>query len=264
MPPVQSENHPPLWPQLLLNGVLAVLSLGLFTVSGTTLWWMLHAWRSPDALAATGFRRRAAGAPRSFSLLLPARHEQDVLGDTIDALARLDHPKYEVIVIIGHDDPQTEFVAREAAARHRGIVRVVMDHNVPKNKPKALNTALPACRGDIVGVFDAEDEVHPGLLRLVEARFEESGADVVQAGVQLMNVQTSWWSLRNCLEYYFWFRSRLHFHADQRFIPLGGNTVFTRTKLLRQVGGWDPDCLAEDCEIGVRLSTRGARRGRRV
>jgi cellulose synthase/poly-beta-1,6-N-acetylglucosamine synthase-like glycosyltransferase len=74
-----------------------------------------------------------------------------------------------------------------------------------------------------------------------------------------MNVQTSWWSLRNCLEYYFWFRSRLHFHADQRFIPLGGNTVFTRTALLRRAGGWDPHCLAEDCEIGVRLSTGGAR-----
>ncbi|WP_457148152.1 glycosyltransferase [Mycobacterium sp. URHB0021] len=258
MPPKQSQSGPLSWSQLFLNGVLLALSLGMFTVAGTTLWWMLHAWRSPDALAATGFRRRAAGAPRSFSLLLPARHEQDVLGDTIDALARLDHPKYEVIVIIGHDDSETESVAREAAARYPYIVRVVIDYHLPKNKPRALNTALRRCRGDIVGVFDAEDEVHPGLLRLVEARFEESGADVVQAGVQLMNVHTNWWSLRNCLEYYFWFRSRLHFHAEKRFIPLGGNTVFTRTVLLREAGGWDPDCLAEDCEIGVRLSTRGA------
>jgi glycosyltransferase XagB len=258
-PPERSENRPPSWRQPFLYVVLVVLSLALFTVSSTTLWWMLHAWRSPDALAATGFRQRAAGAPRSFSLLLPARHEQDVLADTIDALARLNHPRYEVIVIIGHDDPETECVAREAAARHPAIVKVVLDYNVPKNKPKALNTALPACQGDIVGVFDAEDEVHPGLLRLVEARFEESGADVVQAGVQLMNVHTSWWSARNCLEYYFWFRSRLHFHAEKRFIPLGGNTVFTSTKLLRVVGGWDPECLAEDCEIGVRLSSRGAR-----
>src|SRR6185503_14206350 len=111
MPPERSKNPPLSWPQRLVNGVLVVLSLGLFTIAATTLWWMLHAWRSPDALAATGFRRRAAGAPRYFSLLLPARHEQDVLGDTIDALARLDHPKYEVIVIIGHDDPETEFVA---------------------------------------------------------------------------------------------------------------------------------------------------------
>jgi cellulose synthase/poly-beta-1,6-N-acetylglucosamine synthase-like glycosyltransferase len=74
-----------------------------------------------------------------------------------------------------------------------------------------------------------------------------------------MNLQTSWWSLRNCLEYYFWFRSRLHFHANARFIPLGGNTVFARAGVLREVGGWDSECLAEDCELGVRLSTRGAK-----
>lgn len=258
VPPPQREDDAS-WPQFILYAALGVLSLVLFAVAATTLWWMLHAWRSPDTLATTGFRRTSAVRPKSFSLLLPARHEQHVLGDTIDTLARLDHPVFEVIVIIGHDDPETERVARAAAARHRRTVRVVIDDNIPKNKPKALNTALPACRGEMVGVFDAEDDVHPRLLRLVEARFEESGADVVQAGVQLMNVRSTWWSLRNCLEYYFWFRSRLHFHADQRFIPLGGNTVFVRTKLLRAVGGWDRNCLAEDCEIGVRLSTWGAR-----
>src|SRR5207302_103134 len=68
-----------------------------------------------------------------------------------------------------------------------------------------------------------------------------------------------WLAVRSALEYYFWSRSRLHFHARQGFIPLGGNTVFVRTELLRQAGGWDPNCLAEDCELGVRLSTLGAR-----
>lgn len=245
--------------EVVLSVLIVVVSLALTVVAGTTLWWMLHAWSTPDSLVSTGFTRRAAGRHRSFSLLLPARHEQEVLGDTLASLAVLDHPDYEVIAIIGHDDPETEAVARAAAERHPDRIRVVIDSNVPKNKPKALNTALPHCRGEITGVFDAEDEVNPGLLRLVEARFEEADADVVQAGVQLMNVQSTWWSMRNCLEYYFWFRSRLHFHADQEFIPLGGNTVFTRTDLLRDHDGWDAECLAEDCEIGVRLSTAGAR-----
>ncbi|SDU83412.1 Glycosyltransferase, catalytic subunit of cellulose synthase and poly-beta-1,6-N-acetylglucosamine synthase [Microlunatus sagamiharensis] len=236
---------------------LSVVSLALAGVAFTTLAWMLHAWRSPSHLEATGFVRSGREPSLSFSLLVPARHEEEVLGDTLDKLAQLDHPDYEVIAIIGHDDPGTEAVARAAAARHPEIVRVVMDHSVPKNKPKGMNTALPECRGDVVGVFDAEDEVHPELLRLVDARFHDTGADVVQGGVQLMNIESSWWSLRNCLEYYFWFRSRLHFHAGARFIPLGGNTVFARAEVLREVDGWDPECLAEDCELGVRLSTRG-------
>ena len=244
--------------ELVGIGALILLSLALTAVAATTLSWMLHAWRTPKHLSGTRFNELTRDTHLSFSLLVPARHEQAVLGQTLDTLAAVNHPDVEVIAIIGHDDPETELVAREAAARHPDRVRVVIDHSVPKNKPKALNTALKSCRGDIVGVFDAEDEVHPELIRHVDARFAETGADVVQGGVQLMNAHTSWWTLRNCLEYYFWFRSRLHYHAARNFIPLGGNTVFTRTDLLREVKGWDPECLAEDCEIGVRLSSRGA------
>jgi cellulose synthase/poly-beta-1,6-N-acetylglucosamine synthase-like glycosyltransferase/putative flippase GtrA len=239
--------------------LLSLVSLILTTIAGTTLWWMLHAWRTPQTLAATGFSGAASDPRRSFSLIVPARHEQAVLGATLSRLAALDHPAYEVLVVVGDDDPETSAVAQRAARRHPDRIRVVLDTSRPKNKPKALNAALPACRGDVVGVFDAEDEVHPQLLRHVDARFEETGADVVQGGVQLMNYHSNWYSVRNVLEYYFWFRSRLHFHAAQRFIPLGGNTVFVRTDLLLRAGGWDPDCLAEDCELGVRLSSEGAK-----
>lgn len=242
-------------------GIL-VMSLGLFAVSVATLWWMLHAWRTPDTLAATGFDLGdpETGEPAlSFSLIVPARHEEAVLGATLDRLAALDHPHYEVLAVVGHDDPGTREVAEAAAARWPSRVRVVVDRSWPKNKPAALNTALAECRGRVTGIFDAEDEVHPRLLRQVDAAFRATGAHVVQGGVQLMNIESSWYSLRNCLEYFFWFRSRLHLHARHRFIPLGGNTVFIRTDVLRAVDGWDPACLAEDCEIGVRLSSLGAR-----
>ncbi len=238
---------------------LIVVSLGLTGVALTTLWWMLHAWRHDASLEATRFPTEPLEPRRRFSLLVPARHEEAVLGHTLDQLARSDHPDFELIVIVGHDDPGTTQVAYAAQERHPHLIKVVVDHSEPKNKPRGMNTALAAVTGDVVGVFDAEDDVDPGLLRLVDARFTQTGADLVQGGVQLMNIGSSWWSLRNCLEYYFWFRSRLHFHAEARFIPLGGNTVFVRTDLLRAAGGWDGDCLAEDCELGVRLSTQGAR-----
>ncbi len=181
------------------------------------------------------------------------------MGQTLDRLAQQDHPDFEIIAIVGHDDPGTELVVRQAAARHPDLIRVVVDDSVPKNKPKALNRALQIATGDVVGVFDAEDEVHPGLLTVVDSKFQETGADVVQGGVQLMNFETSWWSLRNVLEYYFWFRSRLHFHARSKFIPLGGNTVFVTRERLEWSKGWDDQCLAEDCELGVRLSSDGAK-----
>ena len=81
--------------------------------------------------------------------------------------------------------------------------------------------------------------------------------------MQLLNFYSSWYSLRNCLEYFFWFRSRLHLQAEKGFITLGGNTVFIKRELVEPPPGsdaqwgWDDKCLAEDCELGVRLSSAG-------
>jgi cellulose synthase/poly-beta-1,6-N-acetylglucosamine synthase-like glycosyltransferase len=243
----------------LLPWALVIMSLLLFGIAAATVWWMLHAWRDPATYDATGFAGDKGPPERSFSLLIPARHEEGVLGQTLERILALDYPLFELIVIVGHDDPATAAVAEGVAASHPDRVRVVVDSSTPKNKPKALNAALELCSGDIVGVFDAEDEVDRRLLRAVDRAFGATGAEVVQGGVQLVNFRSSWFSLRNCIEYFFWFRSRLHLHEEHRFIPLGGNTVFVRTDVLRFVGGWDADCLAEDCELGVRLSALGAR-----
>ncbi|GAA2511324.1 glycosyltransferase [Pilimelia columellifera] len=223
-----------------------------------TLWWTLHAWRTPQTLYATRFAPPDGSHGHTFSLLLPARHEEAVLAQTVRKLLQSRHQGFELILIVGHDDPATATVAHELAAEH-SQVSVIVDHHAVKNKPKALNTALPSCTGDIVGVFDAEDQVHPDLLTHVDYAFRTTDATVVQGGVQLINFHSNWFSVRNCLEYFFWFRSRLHLQAQRGFIPLGGNTVFVRANTLREVGGWDPQCLAEDCDLGVRLSSIGCK-----
>lgn len=238
---------------------MIVVSLVLAAFATVTLWWTMHAWRTPETLASTRFEAPDGEHRVTFSLLVPARHEQAVLEHTVARLLESTHEGFEVIIIVGHDDPETAEVAHRVARSAPRRILVVTDHNPQKNKPRALNTALPYCRGDVVGVFDAEDQVHPLLLEHVDHAFRSTGADVVQGGVQLINYHSSWYSLHNCLEYFFWFRSRLHLHAGKGFIPLGGNTVFVRTDVLRAANGWDGSCLAEDCDLGVRLSSRGAK-----
>jgi glycosyltransferase XagB len=242
----------------ILYLVYIAVSLVLGAVAATTLVWTLNAWRTPASVSDSSSANIGLEPVHSFSLIVPARHEETVLESTLSRLVTSGHPHFEVLVVVGADDPGTRDAAERVAARHPEIVKVVVDDSFPKSKPRALNVALPHCNGEITGVFDAEDDVHPALLARVDQRFQATGADVVQAGVQLMNFRSSWLTVRNVLEYYFWFRSRLHLHARQRFIPLGGNTVFVRTSILRAVGGWDPNCLAEDCELGVRLSALGA------
>jgi glycosyltransferase XagB len=235
------------------------VSLALGAIAWTTLVWMVSAWRTPDSLSESGLSSGKPELAHSFSLIVPARHEEAVLERTLSRLVASDHPALEVLVVVGTDDTATREVAERVARRHPEVVKVVLDAGWPKSKPRALNAALPHCKGTIIGVFDAEDDVPPALLPGVDRCFQRTNADVVQGGVQLMNFRSSWLTVRNVLEYYFWFRSRLHRHARHGFIPLGGNTVFIRADVLRDVAGWDADCLAEDCELGVRLSALGAR-----
>lgn len=244
---------------LALCTFVVLTGLFLTAIAGGTLLWQLHAWRTPEIHAATEFRPPESDSELSFSLLIPARHEQAVLAATVRSVLASRHHDFEVLVIVGHDDPETAAVAEQLAAAYPDRVRVVVDTHAIKNKPKALNGALPQCRGEIIGVFDAEDQVHPELLDHVDHALRATGADVVQGGVQLINFRSSWYALRNCLEYFFWFHSRLHLHAARGFIPLGGNTVFVRAATLRESGGWDAECLTEDCDLGVRLSSRGAK-----
>jgi cellulose synthase/poly-beta-1,6-N-acetylglucosamine synthase-like glycosyltransferase len=241
---------------IALSVVVVLVSVILFLMSATTLWWMLHAWRSPEEHE--GISCPDVDRPRlSFSIIVPCREEEEgVMWETVRRLLMQDHPDFEVIISVGHDDLATIGNARRIAARDRRI-RVSVNTDPVKNKPRQLNSSLRECTKQIVGIIDAESLTAPGLLRRIDTTFRREYADVVQGAVHLVTLRDRWFSLRNCLEYRIWFRSRLHGHARNGFIPLGGNTVFTKRQVLLEANGWDANCLAEDCEIGVRLSVGG-------
>jgi cellulose synthase/poly-beta-1,6-N-acetylglucosamine synthase-like glycosyltransferase len=248
----------------MLAAAVLVISIVLFSVAAATLWWMMHAWRTPETLESTTFAVPDGETALSFTLLLPIRHErQDVVENTVQKMLECRHDKFEIVIITGADDPETTGIARRLAAIAPYKISTVIDP-APRNKATAMNSALASgqIHGDIIGVFDAESVMHPDLLNHVDHAFISEQADIVQGGVQLMNFYTSWYSLRNCLEYFFWFRSRLHLQAAKGFITLGGNTVFFKRELLEPTSaneqwGWDDSCLAEDCELGVRFSSAG-------
>lgn len=244
---------------------LVLVSVLLTVQSAHVLYLMLYTWDQADAekkaRAPEKFRR-----PRlSFSVMLPARHEEDVIQTTIERVVRADYPAelLEVFVICSADDPGTIDKAQEkidelAREGLRNVDVVVFDDK-PINKPHGLNAALPRTSHDVVTIFDAEDDIHPQIFNVVNTVMTEDQVNVVQAGVQLMNYDTNWYSTLNVLEYFFWFKSRLHYHARCGSIPLGGNTVFFKRDLMVRLGGWDEHNLTEDADLGLRVSAAGER-----
>ncbi len=199
---------------------------------------------------------------RSVSIMLPARHEEAVYRETIQKVYDLNYPKelMQILAICREDDPGT---IAEAQAKIEELgdpnVQLVVFNDTPINKPHGLNLALQVSHGDVVTIFDAEDEPHPDILNIINTTMLNEDVDVVQSGVQLMNHNTKWFCFLNVLEYFFWFKSSMHFFARIGMTPLGGNTVFVRRELMEQLGGWDETCLTEDADLGIRLSLSHAR-----
>jgi glycosyltransferase XagB len=198
----------------------------------------------------------------SFTILLPARHEERVYRETIEKVYNLRYPKalVQIIAICREDDPGTIAEARTTIdALGDPNVQLLIFNDQPINKPHGLNLGLRIAHGDVVTIFDAEDEPHPDILNIINTTMLTDDVDVVQSGVQLMNHNTKWFCFLNVLEYFFWYKSSMHFFARIGMIPLGGNTVFVRRDLLEHLGGWDERCLTEDADLGMRLSLAQAR-----
>jgi cellulose synthase/poly-beta-1,6-N-acetylglucosamine synthase-like glycosyltransferase len=242
--------------EFLLSGVSVLLA----AQSGYSAALTLYAWEDDEKLRKNRVPETFEPPKKRFTLLLPARHEEQVIQETIQRMVDLNYPRelVQVLVVIEAGDTGTiRTVSGKLASLHAaGVrhVRLVTFDEPPINKPHGLNVGLREATGDVVTIFDAEDEPHPAILQVVNTIVEREKASAVQCGVQLMNYADRWFSALNVLEYFFWFKSRMHYHAAIGMVPLGGNTVFVRRGLLEQIGGWDEHCLTEDADLGIRLS----------
>ncbi len=249
--------------QQLLLGLLVVVSLLLSAQGAYTLYMMVYTWDRTDAEGSARAPEQLVTPSLSFTAIVPARHEEAVIAKTLDRVVRSNYPAalLQVIVVCSADDDGTiaRTSAKIAELKDEGLTNaeLVIFDDLPINKPHGLNCGLRHARNDVVVIFDAEDEIHPDIVNVVNTVMVNEGVNVVQAGVQLMNYKSNWYSTFNVLEYFFWFKSRLHYQARQGSIPLGGNTVFFNRDLLNQINGWDETNLTEDAEIGLRVSAMG-------
>lgn len=261
-----------------------VSNLLMLTVSVLTLARQLYAWQVPGRTNTSVELDDNDEPTETFTIIVPARHEGEVLARTLRRILETDYPHVlvQVLVAIADDDPDTLAVARAVANDFPESIQVMvveLDGQHP-TKPLSLQAVYREATGSLVGIADAESIFSDRLLRSVNTLARRNRhISIFQGGVALMNTRshgwarparfgavagamdwinrgTSWWRAHNCLEYYFWFRSRLHLSARNEFIPLGGNTLFIRREVLFELDGWR-NLLTEDCDFGTRASIAG-------
>ncbi len=248
----------------VLLTLLAMLSLLLFT--GLRVAGIVYALRAPMGRTAPSpipapHPHKLNRLPR-LSVMIPLYKEADISRDLLRRLGKLSYPRslLEVFLVLEEHDTVTRAAVR--AVQLPSWIKVI---EVPacgslKTKPRAMNYALDFCRGDLVGVWDAEDAPQGDQLEKVASAFASSDKNVAcfQGFLDYYNPTANWLARCFTLEYASWFR--LVLPAMSRLglvLPLGGTTMFIRRSVLQEVGGWDAHNVTEDADLGVRLYRAG-------
>ena len=194
-----------------------------------------------------------------YSVLVPLRSEARMVPQLARALTALDYPadRLEIMFVVEASSPATVAAVRERLQDARLSLVVVPDAE-PRTKPKALDYALPLCRGDYVVVYDAEDIPAPDQLWQAAARFR-ADPDLVclQAPLVITNGSDNALSALFAGEYAGLFGVILPALTQWGMpIPLGGTSNHFDLRALRSLGGWDAFNVTEDADLGVRLARR--------
>ena len=219
--------------------------------------------RKAPVTAPASFKRDKTASTPIITILAPLYRDAESLPGLSRAIDALDYPqeKKDVKLLLESDDPET--LAKAKSLNLHNQYDVIIAPNVgPRTKPKACNFGLQRARGELVVIYDAEDQPEVDQLRKAAAAFAAADDDLacVQARLNYYNARENWLTRLFTLEYALWFDWLLP--ALQKLnapIPLGGTSNFFRTDILREAGGWDPFNVTEDADLGLRLATLGYR-----
>jgi len=251
-----------LTPTMLVVGVaLCIAALGVILV----LLAEAHEWA--EAIWIKKSRRPTLPAALPDHLLpkvsvhVPAYNEPpEMLMQTLDALAKLDYPDYEVLVIDNNTkDPAVWRPVQAHCARLGARFRFFHVAPLAGFKAGALNYVLRETDPDaeVVAVIDSDYLVEPNWLRDLVPFFDDPKMAIVQAPQDYRDGDDSLFKAMCQAEYRGFFQIGMVTRNERNAIIQHGTMTMVRRSVLEEVNGWPEWCITEDAELGLSIFERG-------
>jgi cellulose synthase/poly-beta-1,6-N-acetylglucosamine synthase-like glycosyltransferase/exo-beta-1,3-glucanase (GH17 family) len=225
-----------------------------------------------EEIATIAFGRRprrliAAATPMAdgylpkVSIHIPAHREPpEMLKATLDAVARLEYPNFECIVVINNTPDLAYWLPIEEHCRSLGErFKFINETNVSGYKAGALRLALAQTAGDaeIIGVIDADYVVRPDWLKDLVGAFADPKVGMVQAPQDHRDGERSVMHHVMNGEYAGFFDIGMVQRNEHNAIIVHGTMCLIRRAALAAAGGWSSDTIVEDTDLGLSILEHG-------
>src|SRR5215213_5927985 len=203
----------------------------------------------------------AEGYAPKVSIHIPAHREPpEMLKATLDAVARLEYPNFECVVIINNTPDSAFWLPIEEHCRTLGErFKFLNVDGVAGYKAGALRLALTHTTSDaeIVGVLDADYVVQPNWLQDLVPVFADPQVGMIQAPQDHRDDQRTIMHHAMNGEYAGFFDIGMVQRNEANAIIVHGSMCLIRRAALDAAGGWSSDTICEDADLGLSILERG-------
>ena len=199
------------------------------------------------------------GYPK-VSLHVPICSEPpDVVIATLETLARMEYPNFEILVI--DNNTHNEWLWRPVEHWCRADARFRFFHldSCPGAKAGALNFALGRTDPDaaIIGLIDSDYQARPTFLSALVGHFEDPRVGFVQSPHDYREWEHSLYQRMCYWEYRVFFSTTMPSWNERGAAITVGTMALIRRQALEEAGGWSEWCLTEDSELAPRIHALG-------
>ncbi|MGR3887896.1 glycosyltransferase [Pseudomonas sp. 1152_12] len=194
------------------------------------------------------------------SIHVPCYNEPpQMVKQTLDALAALDYPDYEVLIIDNNTkDPAVWEPVRDYCETLGPRFKFFHVAPLAGFKGGALNYLIPhtAKDAEVIAVIDSDYCVSPNWLKHMVPHFADPKIAVVQSPQDYRDQNESTFKKLCYAEYKGFFHIGMVTRNDRDAIIQHGTMTMTRRSVLEELG-WADWCICEDAELGLRVFEKG-------
>jgi exo-beta-1,3-glucanase (GH17 family)/cellulose synthase/poly-beta-1,6-N-acetylglucosamine synthase-like glycosyltransferase len=195
------------------------------------------------------------------SIHIPAHNEPpEMLKQTLDAIARLDYPNFECVLVINNTPDPALWLPVEEHCRTLGErFKFVRADDVVGFKAGALRLAIvhTAADAEVIGILDADYVVHQDWLKDLVPQFRDPNVGLVQAPQDHRDGERSVMHQAMNGEYSGFFDIGMVQRNEYNAIVVHGTMCLVRRAALEAAGGWSSDTICEDTDLGLTLLELG-------
>lgn len=244
------------WAILLMMQAMAVLVLLTESLEISEVIWHRKGRRTFTPLTPSADFRYP-----KVSIHLPIHNEPpEMVRKTLNALAKVDYPNYEVLVMDNNTkDPAVWQPVRDDCDRLGAKFRFFHLDNWPGFKAGAINYALTNTAEDaeIIAVIDSDYILNPDWLKAMVPYFDQENVGFVQSPQDYRDANQGAFKDICYWEYAGFFNIGMVQRNEFNAIIQHGTMTMVRKSAFDKVGPWGEWCICEDSELGLRLYEAG-------